>query len=110
MDPRGKAAVVTGGASGLGAATVRRLLDEGARVAVIDLQPSSEPGVLGISCDITDPTAAAGAIARIGDAFGDIHILANCAGIGGIGAIATPDEPGDVVEFRRVIDVNLMGA
>ncbi|WP_088185337.1 SDR family NAD(P)-dependent oxidoreductase [Sphingobium sp. Z007] len=106
MDVQGKTALVTGGASGLGAALVSNLLSAGADVVVLDLQASPSPNVRSILCDITDEGAVSAAVAPLGP----VSILANMAGIGGIAPIATPAGPGDVAAFRRVIDVNLIGA
>lgn len=106
MNVKGKTALVTGGASGLGEALVSILLSNGAQVVVLDLQASRLPDVNSILCDITDEDAVAAAVRHIGP----VSILANMAGIGGIGSIATPAGPGDVADFRRVIDVNLVGA
>ncbi|BBF72122.1 MULTISPECIES: SDR family NAD(P)-dependent oxidoreductase [Sphingomonadaceae] len=106
MDVQGKTALVTGGASGLGAALVSNLLSAGAHIVVMDICASKLPGVRSILCDITDEAAVASAIAQLGP----VSILANMAGIGGIGPIATSAGPGDVAAFRRVIDVNLIGA
>lgn len=106
MDVQGKRALVTGGASGLGAALVSNLLSAGADVVVLDLQACPMPDVCSILCDITDEAAVAAAVAQLGP----VSILANMAGIGGIGSIATPAGPGDAGAFRRLIDVNLIGA
>jgi NAD(P)-dependent dehydrogenase (short-subunit alcohol dehydrogenase family) len=106
MDVKGKTALVTGGASGLGGALVSNLLSAGAQVVVMDLEPSKLPNVRSILCDITDEAAVAAAMTQLGP----ISILANMAGIGGIGPIATPAGPGDIAAFRKVIDVNLIGA
>lgn len=106
MDVQGKVALVTGGASGLGAALVSNLLSAGADVVVLDLQASPSPNVRSMLCDITDEAAVSAAVASLGP----VSILANMAGIGGIGPIATSAGPGEVAAFRRVIDVNLIGA
>jgi len=106
MDPKGKVAIVTGGASGLGAAMVAHLRSVGARAIVLDVHAPAD-GAEFLSCDITDAQAVAEAVGRID---GPIHILGNCAGVGGLGPIAKPTGPGDVADFRRVLDVNLMGA
>jgi NAD(P)-dependent dehydrogenase (short-subunit alcohol dehydrogenase family) len=106
MDVKGKKALVTGGASGLGGALVSNLLSAGAQVVVMDLRPSDLPDVRSILCDITDEAAVAAAITQIGP----LSILANMAGIGAIGQIATAAGPGDIAAFRTVIDVNLIGA
>lgn len=106
MDVKGKTALVTGGASGLGGALVSNLLSAGAQVVVMDLRPSDLPDVRSILCDITDDAAVVAAITQIGP----LSIVANMAGIGGIGQIATAEGPGDIAAFRRIIDVNLIGA
>lgn len=107
MDPKGKLAVITGGASGLGAALALQLHAQGARTIVIDIHPPADNGSEFLPCDITDAQAVASAIASIN---GQISMLANCAGIGGLGSIATPEAPGDPADFRKVLDVNLLGA
>ena len=107
MDPAGKTAVVTGGNSGLGRATAEALLAAGARVISLDLGGEAPAGVRWIACDVSDAAAVKAAVGAID---GTIHILVNCAGIGGIGPIATDAGPGDVAAIRRVIDVNLIGA
>ena len=107
MDPAGKVALVTGGNSGLGEATAQALLAAGARVISLDLAGEAPEGAEWIACDVSDAAAVKAAIARID---GPIHVLVNCAGIGGIGPIATGDGPGDVAAIRKVIDVNLIGA
>ena len=107
MDPAGKVALVTGGNSGLGEATAQALLAAGARVISLDLAGEAPEGAEWIACDVSDAAAVKATIARID---GPIHVLVNCAGIGGIGPIATGDGPGDVAAIRKVIDVNLIGA
>jgi len=107
MDPAGKTAVVTGGNSGLGEATVHALLAAGAHVVSLDLAGEAPAGAEWIACDVSDPEAVATAIAAV---EGPIHILVNCAGIGGIGPIATREGPGDLAAIRKVIEVNLVGA
>lgn len=110
MNVNGKLALVTGGASGLGEALAHALRDAGARVVVLDRHPATLTGIESIPCDITDEAAVAAVISAIVDRHGPIAILANVAGIGGIGSIASPAGPGDISAFRRVIDVNLIGA
>jgi len=107
MDPAGKVAVVTGGNSGLGEATVRALLAAGAEVVSLDLAGEAPEGARFIPCDVSVASSVANAVASID---GPIHILVNCAGIGGIGPIASGDAPGDVAAMRKVIEVNLLGA
>ena len=107
MDPLGKIAIVTGGASGLGAAVVAALIAAGTQVAVLDRAAPAQGHFF--ACDVTDAESAEAAIAAVIARFGAIHLCVNCAGIGGIGAIATPEGPQDLADFRRVIDVNLIG-
>lgn len=107
MDPAGKTAVVTGGNSGLGEATVQALLAAGARVVSLDLSASAPDGAEFLSCDVSDAAAVEAAVAQID---GPIHILVNSAGIGGIGAIASAEGPADLAAVRKVIEVNLVGA
>ena len=107
MDPAGKVALVTGGNSGLGEATVRSLLAAGAEVVSFDLGGEAPQGARFVSCDVSDAGAVARAVASI---EGPIHILVNCAGIGGLGPIADANSPGDVAAMRKVIEVNLLGA
>jgi NAD(P)-dependent dehydrogenase (short-subunit alcohol dehydrogenase family) len=107
VDPAGKTAVVTGGNSGLGEASVRALLAAGARVYSLDLGGEAPAGAEWLACDVADAQSLGAAVRAID---GDIHILVNCAGIGSMGPIATADGPGDLETIRRVIDVNLVGA
>jgi NAD(P)-dependent dehydrogenase (short-subunit alcohol dehydrogenase family) len=103
----GKRAVVTGAASGIGAACVRRFHAEGARVAGLDLaQPSGElPLAAFESADVRDEAQVARAIAALDEALGGIDCLINAAGVAG-GTLA---HELDLAEWQRVIDVNLTG-
>lgn len=107
MDPAGRTAVVTGGNSGLGAATAQSLAAAGARVVSLDIGGTPPAGVEFTACDVSNADGVAEAVAAIN---GPIHILVNSAGIGGIGAIASVEGPGDLAAFRRVVEVNLIGA
>lgn len=110
MDPNGKVAIVTGGASGIGEAVSDVFLAAGASVVVLDLKsPQAASGAAYVRCDVADPASAEAAIADVVCRFGRIDICMNCAGIGSIGPVATADGPQDPDEFKRVIDVNLIG-
>jgi 2-keto-3-deoxy-L-fuconate dehydrogenase len=104
----GLTALVTGGASGIGAAIATRLHDQGAAVAVLDLDPSSVaegPRLVGIRCDVADDPSVVAAVAQTVEQFGGLDIVINNAGIGAQGAIA--DNGTD--EWMRVYDVNVLG-
>jgi 2-keto-3-deoxy-L-fuconate dehydrogenase len=102
----GLRAVITGGASGIGAATARLLLERGAAVAVLDLKPDDGPaGTIGVHCDVADTESVDAAIASAIDALGGIDILVNNAGVGAQGDVtANPD-----AEWRRVLEINVLG-
>ena len=106
QDFDGLTAIVTGGASGIGAATAALLQQRGARVAVLDRTiPVDDPRFLSVQCDITDPDAVNRAIATVVDTFGGIDIVINNAGIGAAGDVAGNDDE----EWHRVFDVNVVG-
>ena len=115
MELAGQAAVITGGASGLGAATAEALVKAGARVALIDRNDSAAQataariGALGIACDVTDSDSALAAFATARAAHGPVRILVNCAGIGDAGRIVGRDGPLPLAAFAKVINVNLIG-
>jgi NAD(P)-dependent dehydrogenase (short-subunit alcohol dehydrogenase family) len=115
MQIQGKTAIVTGGASGLGLATVRRLTSEGARVVAIDLPsanqvPLKELGeaVTFAPADVTDEGAVHAAV-DLANADGTLAIVVNCAGIGN--AIKTTGKKGafPLAAFAKVVNVNLIG-
>ncbi|MCT9623043.1 SDR family NAD(P)-dependent oxidoreductase [Curtobacterium sp. C2H10] len=100
----GLRAVVTGGASGIGAAIVAALRDRGATVAVLDLQPADD--ALSFRCDVGDDTSVRSAVADAVEQLGGLDVLVNNAGIGAQGTVE--DNPDD--EWRRVYEVNVLGA
>jgi len=110
MDPAGKVAVVTGGNSGLGEAAALRLAAVGAKVVTLDRGGDAPGGLRTIACDVSSEASVADAVGQVIDAYGRIDILLNNAGVGGIGPIASADGPGDLAQFRQVIEVNLFGA
>ncbi len=99
-------AIVTGGASGIGAAAAALLAERGARVAVLDRAVDGIPGALfGVPCDITDTAQVNAAVQAVVDRFGGLDIVINNAGIGAAGDIAANDDD----EWHRVLDVNVVG-
>lgn len=116
MQLNGMAAIVTGGASGLGAATAAHLARLGCRVAVLDINAaaaeakSAEIGGIGIGCDVADASSAEAAVAAATHAHGVPRILVNCAGVGTAGRIVGRDGPLRLEAFERVIRINLIGS
>ncbi len=110
------AALVTGGGSGLGAATAALLASLGARVTVVDINQDAAKaqaltiGGLGIKCDVGDAASAEAAFAEARAAHGPVRILVNCAGIGTAGRIVSREGPLALEAFERVIRVNLIGS
>ena len=109
MKIEGHAAIVTGGASGLGKETAAQLLHAGARVAVLDLKTSELPGAFYVPCDISSAESASGAIAAAREKHGPARILVNCAGIAPAQRMVGREGPMALDEFARVIQVNLIG-
>src|SRR5690349_8879246 len=102
----GLAAIVTGGASGIGFATARLLAQRGARVAVLDLDVDGiGPEFLALKCDVTDDAGVTAAVAAAERDLGRLDVVINNAGIGAQGAVET----NDLDEWRHVLDVNLLG-
>ncbi len=115
MDIRGHAAIVTGGASGLGAATARMLADAGAKVAIFDVDAKAAAEVaidingIAVACDVTDSEAMEKAVAKAAADHGAARILVNCAGVGPAKRIVGRDGPMPLAEFARVVEINLVG-
>ncbi|MFE9403071.1 SDR family NAD(P)-dependent oxidoreductase [Streptomyces sp. NPDC006530] len=106
QDFGGMAALVTGGASGIGAAVAELLMARGARVAVLDRDVEGAPdGALALEADVTDDAGVRDAVARSVAAFGALHTVVSNAGIGAVGTV----EDNDDAEWHRVLDVNVLG-
>jgi 2-keto-3-deoxy-L-fuconate dehydrogenase len=102
----GRAALITGGASGIGLATARLLAARGAQVAVLDrVKPDDTTDLYPVLADVTDDEQVRAAVAQAGQALGGLDILVNNAGIGAAGTVADNDDD----EWRRVLDVNVLG-
>jgi NAD(P)-dependent dehydrogenase (short-subunit alcohol dehydrogenase family) len=116
MDIKGHAAIVTGGASGLGAACARALAAAGAKVAVFDLNEKGAAEVaasikgIAVACDVADSASAEAAVKQAAADHGAARILVNCAGIGPAKRIVGRDGPMPLADFERVIRVNLIGS
>ena len=115
MKPHGHAAIVTGGASGLGAETARALAAAGAQVAIFDKNAdlaahvASEIGGVAVPCDVSSAASAVTAMSAARRAHGVARILVSCAGIGGSARIVGKQGPMPLEQFERTIAVNLVG-
>lgn len=116
MNIQGQAALVTGGASGLGEATARELARLGAKVAVLDVnvelaeKVAADIGGVACQCDITNAESAAAALEKAAAKHGPARILMNIAGIGTAKRVVQKDgSPAPLEEFARVVNINLVG-
>lgn len=111
-------AVITGGASGLGLATVKRFVVAGAKVAILDFnQEAGEAiaqelgeNVIFVQTNVAEDASVANAIEKTVEAFGAIHICINYAGVGSAAKTLGRKGPFPLDEFNRVIQVNLVGS
>src|ERR1700759_1538568 len=114
MQISGIPAIVTGGGSGLGAATAKALAAKGAKVSVLDLNLDSATAVArdiggqAFACDVSQESAAE-AIDKAAQKHGVARILVNCAGIGPAGKTFSKNGPLSLGEYTKVISVNLIG-
>src|SRR3954454_17628931 len=115
MNIQGQGAIVTGGASGLGEATVRRLHEQGAVVTIADVNAekgealASELGIEFVACDVTDETAVETAVEKAAEADGGLHIAISCAGTGWAQKVAGSKGPHPLQPFEIIVKINLIG-
>ena len=107
--------LVTGGASGLGAATVQMAAASGAKVVIADLQAEAgeklarEIGGKYCRCDVTSEADGKAAVEAAVQGYGGIHVLVNCAGIGIAERTVGKEAPHDLARFTKVVTINLIG-
>jgi NAD(P)-dependent dehydrogenase (short-subunit alcohol dehydrogenase family) len=115
MQLKDVAVLITGGGSGLGAATARAMAERGAKVAVLDQngenaeKVASEVKGVALQGDVTDEEQVRAALAKAETAHGVARVLVNCAGIGGSQRIVGKDGVYPLAKFTRIIQVNLIG-
>lgn len=116
MIPKGVAAIVTGGGSGLGAASAEKLASEGARVTIFDMNEetgraqAAKIGGTFMKVNVTDPASETEAVLAAEKQYGVARVLVNCAGIAyGGKTVGKEFAPHPLDQFRKVIEVNLIG-
>lgn len=115
MEMNNQAAIITGGASGMGAATARMLASRGAKVALLDLNIDSaqnianEIGGIAIKCDVTDANSVEQAIAQAQNIHGPARICINCAGVVHSRRMVNREGPMPLEEYQRVLNINVSG-
>lgn len=115
MNLKDKLAVITGGASGLGEATAKMLLNSGAKVVLLDLnqeqleKTGAEIGAATYPCDISNDQAVDDAFETIKQEHGSVQICINCAGVAPAQKILSKKGPISLEHFRKTIDINLVG-
>jgi len=115
MEVAGRIVVITGGGSGMGAATAQHLATLGAKLAILDRQKSAAEAIaesvdgIAIECDVSDEGQLQSAIKTVVKQYGAIHVALSCAGIAPAARIVGRDGPMPMDEFQRVIQVNLIG-
>src|ERR1700733_4399261 len=117
MDITGKVALVTGGASGLGAATAKMIVEEGGHVVIADLNEHAgqslakelAPAARFVRTDVADAADADRAVKTAMDEFGALHISVQCAGIADAQRVIGKNGPADLERFSKLIRINLIG-
>jgi NAD(P)-dependent dehydrogenase (short-subunit alcohol dehydrogenase family) len=115
MDIKGHTAIITGGASGLGAATAQAFVKAGAKVALLDInlaaaeQIADKLGGIAVKCDVTDDQSATDALSEVQKKYGVGRVLVNCAGVGPPKRIVGRDGPMPLADYKKVIEINLIG-
>jgi len=115
MKIEGAGAVVSGGASGLGEATVRRLHEGGARVVIADVNPekgealAAELGIAFVQCDVREEEQVQAAVDKAAEAGGGLRIAVSCAGTGIPIKVASSKGPHPLEAFKVLVDINLVG-
>ena len=109
MQIKDRTFLVTGGASGLGEATTRALLDRGGHVVVADRAGTAPEGAVFVEADVTDAVQVAHAVAEATRQPGPLSGVVNCAGIGSAAKVISRDGPQPLADFERIVGVNLIG-
>jgi NAD(P)-dependent dehydrogenase (short-subunit alcohol dehydrogenase family) len=115
MEIKNTATVITGGASGMGAATARLLAQAGAKVALLDLnltqaeKIAAEIGGIAIACDVTNEDSVTAALAQASQLHGPARICVNCAGIVHSRRMINKEGPMPLTEYLRVMQINVVG-
>jgi len=115
VNVEGHAAIVTGGGSGMGAAVGRRLAAAGAKVSLLDLNAgaaqavAAEIGARAWACDVSDAASMEQAVAAAREVHGPARVLVSCAGVAPAGRIVGREGPMALDDFRKVVEVNLIG-
>lgn len=116
MELKGQSVVITGGGSGLGAATAEKFASAGAKVALLDVQIdkatalAKQIGGVAVECDVTSEKSVQDAFELVTKTQGTARIVINCAGIAPGARIVGRDAPHSLDDFRRVIEINLIGS
>lgn len=117
MEIGGTTALITGGASGLGEACVRHFIGKGGKAAILDVAEETGSALVDklgssvIFCktDVTDEASVQAAVDQAMDAFGAIHVVINCAGVGTPAKVVGKEGPMPLEMFTRVVNINLIG-